>query len=116
MSTYVSDEVSAGLEAARKAALKRKTRMRVGVGVETVPILSFDEAGFTTRAQGTSQLRGLVDIYEGRKHLYQALIVTSEEVDDTLYYEFKRVTRAEDHPAADYVKLTPQISGLITAH
>lgn len=114
MSTYMSAEVSSGVEAARKASLKKATRIRVRAGSESLPVLNMRDGGFTTEAGMARRLRGLVDIYEGRNHLYQALIVACEQEGDTLHYEFKRATRAEIHAAADHVRRGPIIAGLLS--
>ena len=61
---------------------------------DVYPILQFAEEGFALDAEYAPHLRGLVDIYEGPKHLYQALIVASEIKGDLMRYEFKRNTVA----------------------
>ncbi len=48
------------------------------------------------------KLRGLVDIYDGARHLYQCLIVASEAQDGEMIYEFKRHTAAVDRAPLDF--------------
>ncbi len=114
MSTFLSKEVQDGLEKAQKAARKKSTRLRIRIGDDAYPILTFEEHGFITASDVHIPLRGLVDIYEGPKHLYQALIVASEETPQGMRYEFKRATRPEKKPAVDYVQTRPTIAGLLT--
>ena len=95
-------EVQAGLDAARKKDMKRKTRMRVRVGDDIYPLLRFEENGFSLDHRNAPHLRGLVDLYDGARHLYQCLIVASSEEGDEMYYEFKRATVAEDRAPLDF--------------
>ncbi|MEJ5218697.1 hypothetical protein WG622_10620 [Cognatishimia sp. D5M38] len=101
---FLPKEVQAGLDAARKRDLKRKTRMRVRVGDEVYPLLRFEDNGFTLDSANAPYLRGLVDLYDGSKHLYQCLIVASQEEDGEMLYEFKRATVAEDQAPLDFAR------------
>lgn len=114
MSTFLPKEVREGLDLARKTALRKSSRLSVQVGDETLPILSMRENGFSLDIENAPRLRGLIDIFDGPRHLYQALIVACDEGAGQLHYEFKRATRPEDHPATDYVRANPEIVGLLT--
>ena len=61
-------------------------------------------------------LRGLVDIYKGPEHLYQALIVTAAQDGPEMRYEFKRMTRARDAVPLDYDPGPNRPAGLIAKH
>ena len=89
MTTYMSREVQEGLNAARKDALKKSSRLRVGVGEPTYPVLKLSEDGFLVDASAVPPLRGLVDLYDGTNHLRHALILLSEEEDGIVRYEYK---------------------------
>ena len=102
MSEYLPREVREGLEKARKRDLRKKNRLRVHVGEDVYPVLRFWEDGFALDADNAPHLRGLVDIYDGGRHLYQALIVASSEEEGELHFEFKRATAAADHAPLDY--------------
>ena len=104
MSEFLPKEVREGLEAARKADLKKKSRLRIHVGDEVYPVLRFWENGFALDAENAPHLRGLVDLYNGGVHLYQCLIVASEEVAGVMKYEFKRSTEAVDKAPLDYYR------------
>ena len=67
--------------------------------------------GFSLEAGTAPGLRGLVDIYDGEQHLYECLIIASDEQNGEMRFEFKRNTvvtgqapvdfhRAENAPAA----------------
>ena len=79
MTTFLPKEVAEGLEAARKQALRKKSRLRVQAGTEIFTLLKYWDSGFSVDLQDAPQLRGLVDLYDGSRHLYQCLIVASEE-------------------------------------
>jgi hypothetical protein len=57
-----------------------------------------------------------VDLYDGTKHLYQCLIVASEEEAGEMRYEFKRNTRAEDKVPLDFEQAPAALIALIGLH
>lgn len=104
MSEYLPKEVRAGLELARKRALRQKNRLRLRVGDEVFPILKLWDAGFVLDHDDAPHLRGLVDIYDGARHLYQCLIIASQEESGEMRYEFKRSTEVKDTAPLDFVR------------
>jgi hypothetical protein len=104
MSEFLPQDVRAGLEEARKTRLGRKSRLRVSAGDETFQILRFWEDGFSLDADQTTHLRGLVDIYDGSRHLYQSLIVASEVEAGELICVMKRSTAALDRAPVDFAR------------
>ncbi|KMW59270.1 hypothetical protein AIOL_004251 [Candidatus Rhodobacter oscarellae] len=104
MSEFLPKEVREGLELARKADLKRRSRLRVQVGEDAYPILRSWETGFALDAENAPHLRGLVDLYNGGVHLYQCLIVASSEEAGEMIYEFKRNTAAVDKAPLDFYR------------
>ena len=104
MSTFLPKEVQQGLDEARKRALKKKSRLRVHVGDEIYPVLRFWETGFSLDIENAPKLRGLVDLYDGSRHLYQCLIVEAKEEHDQMVYDFKRNTAAVDKAPLDFAR------------
>ncbi|MEE9388092.1 MAG: hypothetical protein V3U96_05750 [Paracoccaceae bacterium] len=104
MSEFLPKEVREGLRLAQKAALRKKSRLRVQVGDELFPVLRFWETGFALDAEAAPQLRGLVDIFDGARHLYQCLIIASAQENDQMIYDFKRSTAALDKAPLDFVR------------
>lgn len=104
MSTFMSREVREGLAAARLAALKKSSRLRVVTDDAQYRVLRLWQGGFAVEAETTPPLRGLVDLYDGAKHLYQCLIVASDAEAGEMCYEFKRSTVASDQAPLDYYK------------
>lgn len=104
MTTYLPKEVRDGLEMARKRDLKRKARLRVAVGDAVFPVLEHRNGGFALDIDNAPKLRGLVDLYDGARHLYQCLIVASEADGGLMRYEFKRSTATTDRAPLDFVR------------
>lgn len=101
MEAFFSKEIQAGLEQARVASLKKASRLRVSVDGQIQPVLRMWKTGFAMEADAPA-LRGLVDIYDGSIHLFQCLIMTSEEEAGERRYEFKRATAVAERPAVDF--------------
>jgi hypothetical protein len=112
--SFLSKEVRAGLDMARKRALSRKNRLRVVDGEEQYPVLRYFDGGFVMDAEVAPKLRGLVDLYDGSKHISQCLIVASTEEFGERTYEFKRETAHADHPALDYERAANAPVALLT--
>lgn len=104
MTTFLPKDVQAGLDAARKRELKRKSRLRIEAGDDSFRVLKFRDDGFTLDIEDAPHLRGLVDLYDGARHIYQCLIIASEEDGDMMHYEFKRATAAADKAPLDFYR------------
>ena len=75
MSTFLSKDVLAGLEAAQKTDLKKKNRFRVEFNKKHYPVIRLTKSGFCVEAEKAPMIRGLVDLYDRDKHLKQCLIL-----------------------------------------
>ena len=102
MSEYLSKEVRAGLELARKHNQRKRSRLKVKAGDETFTILRYWDDGFALDSDDAPTLRGLVDVFDGSRHMSQCLIVASSEEAGERVFEFKRSTPAMDRPPLDY--------------
>lgn len=102
MTTFLSAEVAEGLRAAQKKSVLKSSRLRIHAGGDIIKVLSFRDGGFTVDLESAPKLRGLVDIYDGGKHLYQCLIVAAAEQGDEMSYDFKRNTMANDAVPLDF--------------
>jgi hypothetical protein len=103
MLEFLPKEVREGLEAARKRAERRRSRLRVEVGDAVFPVLRFWDNGFALDADlSPAKLRGLVDVYDGSRHIFQCLIVASGVENGELVCDFKRSTAVADKPALDF--------------
>ncbi|MGR3321868.1 MAG: hypothetical protein ACU0DK_08055 [Pseudooceanicola sp.] len=113
MTTFLSKELQDGLAAARKLARTRKSRLRVKAGEDVFPVIRFWDKGFAVELETAPRLRGLVDIYDGARHLCQCLIVASDEDGDEMRYDFKRATPAADKAPLDFARPDDAPIGLI---
>ena len=104
MSTYLTPEILQGLDHARKTAAKKSTRLRVEFDGELYPVLRKWDGGFALDAQTAPHLRGLVDMFDGTKHVSQCLIVASDQENGEWKFEYKRNTAASDRAALDFVR------------
>lgn len=104
MTTYLPKEIQADLDAARIETARRKSRYRVEAGAQSFRVLRLWDGGFSVATETAPELRGLVDLFDGGRHLYQALIVASEEEVGEVLYEFKRNTAAADAAPLDFAR------------
>ncbi len=104
MLEFLPKEVREGLEAAWKRENKRKSRLRVQLGEAVFPVLRLWDEGFALDAGRTAHLRGLVDVYDGARHICQCLIVASTVENGELICDFKRSTIVTDTPPLDFWK------------
>ncbi len=104
MEAYLSEAVLAGLRKARMDDAMKKNRLRVHAGDEVLPIYKLWENGFSMMADTAPHLRGLVDVYDGSRHLLQCLVIHSEPEGELVNFEFKRRTEAVEEAAKDYAQ------------
>ncbi len=103
MLEFLPKEIRDGLEAARKKDLKRKSRLRVQVGDAVYPVLRFWQDGFALDADfSPGKLRGLVDVYDGSRHIFQCLIMASGIDNGELICDFKRATAVTERAPLDF--------------
>jgi hypothetical protein len=114
MIEFLPQDISDGFDEARRRHQSRKSRLRVQLGEEFVPVLQFWKDGFALDGAVTTHLRGLVDIFDGARHEFQCLIVASRVENGNLICDFKRATRVEDRAALDYWQDTSKPAGYLT--
>ncbi len=103
MLEFLPKEVREGLEAARKRDQKRRSRLRVQVGEAVYPVLRFWHDGFALDADlSPGKLRGLVDVYDGSRHVFQCLIMATSIENGELVCDFKRATAVTDKAPLDF--------------
>lgn len=104
MSTFLPPDVQAGLDAARKQAMRDKSRLRVQAGDRTYKVLAAWDGGFSIDLNDVETLRGRVDLYDGARHLLQCLIIASESDGDVMRFEYKRMTEASEEQPLDFAR------------
>jgi len=114
MEAMLSQEIQAGLDAARLQKLHKASRLRLDVDGNSYPVLRMWKTGCALMADKTPHLRGLADVYEGSEHQFQCLIVAGDEENGEMRYEFKRATAVVGRPALDFVRAENAPVGYIT--
>ena len=102
MSTFLSKDVLSGIEAAQKSNLKNKNRLRVEFNKNHYPVMRLTQNGISVEAEVAPMIRGLVDLYDGDKHLKQCLIVASKEENGVIHFDFKRKTATQNSAPKDF--------------
>ena len=81
MTTYLPEELQERLHAARRAGLKKKSRLRVQADGASYPVLRLSRNGFAVEDETTPPLRGLVELLEGARPIYQCLVIAAAAED-----------------------------------
>ena len=102
MSTFLSKDVLAGIEAAQKTSSKKKNRLRVEFNKNYFPVMRHTKNGFSIEAEMAPMIRGLVDLYDGDRHLKQCLIVASKEENGLVHFDFKREAATQTSASKDF--------------
>ena len=103
MLEFLPTEVREGLEAARKREQRKRSRLHVQVGDAVFPVLRFWQDGFALHADfSPGKLRGLVDVYDGSRHVFQCLIMASSIENGELVCDFKRATAVTERAPLDF--------------
>lgn len=116
MLEFFSKELREGFDLARKRQEARKSRLRVQIGTEVYPILRIWDDGMAMDADHLPHLRGLVDIYDGARHLSQCLIVASVVENGQLICNFKRSTQVTDKAPLDFWRDENAPVGYLPSH
>jgi hypothetical protein len=93
------------LHAAQTKAAAKKSRFRVEVNGQSYRIERMTGSGFALDIEDAPKLRGLVDIYDGGRHVSQCLIVAAAQNGEQMVYDFKRNTAASDGAPLDFERL-----------
>ncbi|MCZ4353177.1 hypothetical protein O4H61_11675 [Roseovarius aestuarii] len=113
MDHFLPKEVQEGLDQARKVALRRSHRLMVEVAGRAYPVLRAWDGGFAIEARTAPHLRGLVDLFDGGRHLSQCLIVTSSEENGEWCFDYKRMTEASGSQPLDFARASDAPAGLL---
>ena len=114
METVFSKEIQAGLDAARTESLRHASRLRIDIDGVIHPVLRMGKTGFSISLDNAPHLRGLVDLFDGSKHLFQCLVVASDAGEPgEIHYEFKRATPVTDFAPLDFAKADKSPAALI---
>ena len=113
MDMQLPQDVQDGLDAARHAARLKASRLRVEARGNTYRVLRAWSDGFAVDAVDAPNLRGLVDMYDGSRHLSQCLIVAASDEGGEWHFDYKRMTDAASGPPVDFVRATTAPTALL---
>lgn len=116
MTDFLPEAVRKGLEDARMAMLRRSSRLCIHNGEEIHRVLRLWDGGFTLSSQNPPHLRGFVDLYDGPRHMYQCLVITSHDEGDERVFTFKWNRPVAESPPADFVHEVEQPAGLLSRY
>ena len=105
--SYLPQDLQDNLDAARVAGLKKMSRLKVRTDETVVKVLRSWKTGFAVDLADAAHLRGLVDMYDGERHLFTCLIVAAEAEGGEMQFEYKRSTAAKDSAPLDFHRETP---------
>lgn len=111
--SFLPKDVQDGLDRARLAQARRKSRLRVVVGEDHIPIVRMWDSGFAVPMNHAPKLRGFVDVQDGGRLMWRCLIVAASEEAGEMQYEFKRQTAVQDTAALDFVRAADAPVGLL---
>lgn len=115
MFSFLPEDLRAALDMARQQERRRKARLSILADERRFPVLRMTARGFSLPADAP-HLRGLVDLYEGSRHIAQCLVIASEEGEGEMRYEYKRRTAATDRPALDFARPEDAPAGLLPGY
>lgn len=114
MLEYLTEELREGLRSARRTR-QRGSRLHIQLGDTVFPLRRLWDTGLSVDAGRLEHLRGLVDIYDGPRHIGHCLIVASTVEGDDLICEFKSFQTVCEAPPVDYARAEPGVRGYLTA-
>ncbi|WP_128254739.1 hypothetical protein [Falsirhodobacter deserti] len=114
MLEYLPDHLREDL---RQAAKKRRrgSRLHIQLGDVIYPLQRLWATGLAIEAGRLTHLRGLVDVYDGPRHLGHCLIVASVLEEDELICDFKYFQTVADRPPVDFERTGEEISGYLAS-
>ena len=86
------------------------------IGAAVFPVIGLTDSSLSFDAEKAPRLRGLVDVFDGSRHILQALIVASRVEGGLLLCSFKRATVVTDRPALDYARDPDAPVGYLPRH
>lgn len=113
MLEYLPVEIREGLRAAQLRQGGRSRRLSLHQGDQVFSIRRMWAGGVSLAAEDVTRLRGLVEIYEGPRHILTCLIQATEFEGEELICTFKRASKVADRAALDYVARDPDTVWLL---
>jgi len=105
MDGYLPKDIQDGLDTARKTAGRQRPNLRAQMadGSWQQVVRTWD-GGFSLDRAKAGQIRGLIDLYDGARHVSRCLIVASSQQAGEMQFEYKRITQAWGTQPLDFVR------------
>lgn len=103
MSDHLPREVREGLLALRQLKATSSRGLRVSSDGKDCRVIRLWDNGFALHEADGAQMRGLVDLYDGARHLGNCLVVADEVTGGERRFQFKRRLCQSDAPPVDFV-------------
>ncbi|MDB6454577.1 hypothetical protein [Falsirhodobacter sp. 20TX0035] len=115
MLEYLTEDLRDGLRQAA-ARTRRRSRLHVQLGEAVFPVTRMWATGLAVGADRLTHLRGLVDLYDGPRHIGHCLIVASVLEGEELVCEFKSFQPISDGPPVDFERTGEPVAGYLPAY
>lgn len=115
MSDFLPSDVREALAAAQTSQRRKSSRLRVRCGDQEVTVLRSWPGGFSVDLSEAEGLHGLVDLYEGGKHLSVCLIIASSDEGGERRFDYKRQTPTRDKAPLDFARTAEAPAGYLPA-
>ncbi|MDZ7910011.1 MAG: hypothetical protein U5N10_18525 [Gemmobacter sp.] len=112
MLEFLPKDVREGLVLAQTRKAQR-SRLRVQLGQAVFPVVQLTADTIVLEAGLSPRLRGVIDVFDGARHILQGLVVATRQEDGLLVCSFKRSNTVSDTPPLDYVRDENAPAGLL---
>lgn len=116
MLEYLTDDLREGLRQAAARKSRPEGRLHIQLGDAVFPLARLWATGLAVDADRLTHLRGLVDLYDGPRHIGHCLIVASVIEGNELVCEFKTYQPVSPTPPVDFERTGEEISGYLPLH
>jgi len=86
---YPTSDISAEHPHKRRVKPKRKQRLRIQSGTRTIDIVNAWDGGFALSRSGPQPKRGVVDLFNGARHIRHGLVYQTGATEELVLYTFK---------------------------
>lgn len=116
MLEFLTEDLRNGLRQAAARKRRRGSRLHIQLGDEVFPLERLWDRGLSVGAGRLTHLRGLVDIFDGPRHIGHCLIIASVIEGDELICEFKSFQTVTDGPPVDFERTGEPVAGYLPAY
>ncbi|QUS36508.1 hypothetical protein [Falsirhodobacter algicola] len=116
MLEYLPDDLREEMRQAAIRKRRRGSRLHIQLGPDVFPLTRLWDRGLSIEAARLTHLRGVVDLFDGPRHIGHCLIVASVIDGDELVCEFKSFQPICDGPPVDFERTAEPVAGFLPAY